>query len=115
MTLASAALGLVLPSKEDTNKDASPSPLHLIVPVDYHKGSGDEGYYPCKALVDSGATYNFISQFIVDILRLEAVMTGRSNVKIKASPPITTVNSELLRATVVVWSMVWMSDSARTQ
>jgi hypothetical protein len=71
--LALAALGPASPSEEDTNKDASLPPLHLIVPVDLCKGSGGEGYYPYSELAYSGATYNFISQSIADKLRLKAV------------------------------------------
>ncbi len=81
MTLASVALGPALPSKEDTDEEASPSPPHLMVPVDLRKGSGDEGCYPYSALVDSGTTYNFISKSVADNLSSEAVKAGRSNVK----------------------------------
>ncbi len=56
-----AALGSALPSKEDTDEDASLSPLHLIVPVNLRIGFSVEGNYLCLALIYSGATYNFIS------------------------------------------------------
>jgi hypothetical protein len=108
--LASAALGPALSSEEDTDKD-SPPPPHLMVPVDLRKGSGGEGYYPYKALVDSGATYNFISQTVADRLGLEAAKAGKRKKQKKLLPPITTVNGEPLRATVVVRQMVHMRDS----
>ncbi len=60
MTLTSAALGQASPSEEATDKDASPPPLYLMVPVDLRKGSGCEGDYPYSALIDLGTTYNFI-------------------------------------------------------
>ncbi len=66
--LALMPLVPALPSKEDTNKDASlPSP-HLMVPVDHFKGLGDEGYYFYSVLNGLGTTYNFISQFVMDKL-----------------------------------------------
>jgi hypothetical protein len=70
--------------------------------VDLRKGSGAKGYHFYSALVDSGASYNFITQSFVDMLRLEAVEAGRSKVKKLSSPPITRANSELLRATAVI-------------
>ncbi len=115
MTLASAALGPALPSEEVTNKDVSPPPPHLIMPVDLRKGLGGERYYPYLALGDSGATYNFIAQSVTDKLILEVVKAGRSKVKKKASPPSTTVNGEPLRATTVVQQTVKMRDSAGTK
>ncbi len=115
MTLTSAALGLASSSKEDTNEDASLSPPYLIVLVDLYKCSGSKGYYPSLALVDSSATYNFIFKSIADKLGLEAVKAGKSKVKKKALPPITTVNGEPLRATAVIRQMVWMRNSAGTK
>ncbi len=79
--------------------------------VDLRKGSGGEGYYPYSVLVDLGATYNFISQAVADRLGLEAVRAGWRKKQKKLPPPITTVNGETLRATVVVRQMVWMRDS----
>jgi predicted aspartyl protease len=76
-----------------------------MVPVDLRKGSGGEGYYPYSALVDSGATYNFISQSVADKLRLEAVKAGRKRNRRKMPLLITTVNGELLRITAVVRQM----------
>jgi hypothetical protein len=73
VTLASAARGPALPSKEDTDKDTSQPPLHLMVPMDLCEGSGGNSYYPYSALINSGATYNFISLSVVDKLRLEEV------------------------------------------
>ncbi len=77
-----------------------------MVPVDLRKGSGGKGYYPYSALVDSGATYNFISQAAADRLSPEAVR------KRKPPPPIATVNGEPLRATAVIRQMVRMQNSA---
>jgi hypothetical protein len=59
--LALAALGPALSSKRDTDEDPSPSPPHFIMLVDLYKSSGSESYYSYSALVDSSATYNFIS------------------------------------------------------
>jgi hypothetical protein len=53
-------------------------------------------YSPVKALIDSGATYNFISQNIVDHLHLKAVQG-------KASPFICTINSTRLSVHSVYW------------
>ncbi len=78
MTLALAALGLALLSEKNINKDAWPPSPDLMLPVDFRKGSGGKGYYPYLMLVDSGTTYNFISQSVADVLRLEAVKAGRA-------------------------------------
>jgi predicted aspartyl protease len=66
-----------------------------MVPVALWKGSGSEGYYPDLALVDLGASYNFISQAVVDRLGLEVA-------KKRKPLPITTFNGDPLRATAVV-------------
>ncbi len=50
--MLSAALGPTSSSKEDTNKDVSQLPPHLMVPVDLFTGSGSTKYYPYSALVD---------------------------------------------------------------
>jgi hypothetical protein len=86
-----------------------------MVPVDLYKGSGGKGHCPYLTLVDSGTTYIFISQTVVDKLGLEAVEAGRSRVKKKTLPPITLVDGEPLRATAVVWQIVQMRDSTRTK
>jgi hypothetical protein len=86
-----------------------------MVPVDLRKGPGGEGYYPYLALVNLGATYNFITQSVMDKLRFEAVWARRSKVKKKAPPSITRVNSELLRATTVVQQTVQIRDSVKTK
>jgi hypothetical protein len=81
------------------------SPPHLMVPVDLQKGSSDEGYYPYLALIDSGATYNFISQTVAYRLGFEVAR--------KRMPlPIATVNGKPLRANAVVCQRVCMRDSA---
>jgi hypothetical protein len=112
VTLASATLGPTSSSKEDTDEDVSQPPPHLMVPIDLHAGSGGEKYYPYLALVNLGATYNFVSQAVADRLSLEAAKAGKRKKKKKMLPPITTVNGEPLRATVVVRQMVRMQDSA---
>ncbi len=81
--LIPVALCLASHSKEYIDEDASLPPPHLIVPVDLSKGSGSVGYYPYSALVDLGATYNFISQFVADKLSLEMVKAGKSKFKKK--------------------------------
>jgi hypothetical protein len=48
-----------------------------MVLVDLRKGSDGEGYNPYSALFDSGATYNFISQAVVDELSLEVAKAGK--------------------------------------
>ncbi len=112
MILSSAALGPTSSSKENPNEEVSPPPPHLIVPVDLRIGSGNEKYYLYSALVDSGATYNFISQAVADKLGLEAAKAGKRKKKKEMPPPITIVNGEPLRATAVVRQMVHMQDSA---
>ncbi len=69
MTLASATSGQALPSQEVPDSDSgddAPPPLHLMVAVDLWKGSEGERYHHFAALVDLGATYNFISQAVAD-------------------------------------------------
>jgi predicted aspartyl protease len=60
------------------------------------------GYYLYSTLVDSGATYNFISQAVADKLGLEAAKAGKRKKKEKMPLPITTVNGEPLHTTAVV-------------
>jgi hypothetical protein len=79
--------------------------------MDLHKGSSGESTYFYLVLVDSGTTYNFISQYITDKLRPEAVKAGRRRKKMQL--PITTVNSKLLQATAVVRQVIRMRDSIR--
>jgi hypothetical protein len=76
-----------------------------MVPVDLPKGSGGEGYYPYSALLDLGATYNFITQAMADRLDLEAAKAGKRKKQWKLPPPTTTVNSEPLCACkgLAVW------------
>jgi hypothetical protein len=114
VTLSLAALGPASSSEEDPDEDTPPPP-HFIVPVDLRKGSGGEGYYPYSALVESGDTYNFISQAVADRLSLEADRAGRRKKQKKLPPQITTVNGETLRATAVVHQMVRLCDSAGTK
>ncbi len=66
VTVTWVALGLAPPSKEDTDKDAAPPPLHLIVPVGLHKSSVSKGYYFYSALVNWGTTYNLISHSVAN-------------------------------------------------
>ncbi len=115
MILASEALGRVSTRKKDTNKDASLLPLHLIVQEDLYKGLDDEGNYSYSALVDSLVTYNFISQSVVDKLRLKAVKAGRKKNRKKMLLPMTSVNGESLRATTVIQQIVWIYDSTETR
>jgi hypothetical protein len=61
-------------------------------------------------LIDLGDSFHFISQAVTDKLRLEAVKAGKSKVKMKAPLPIMTVNSEPLRAIVVIWQMGLMHN-----
>ncbi len=109
MTLSLAALGLASPSEEDSNE--VPPPLHLMVPVDLRKGLGGKSFYLFSALIDSGATYNFISHVIAERLSLEVIMAGQRRKQRKLPPPITTVNGETLHATVVVHQMILMRDN----
>jgi hypothetical protein len=101
--LSSAVLGPASSNEEDPDIE-SPLP-HLKVPVDLKKSSGSEGYNPYLALVDSGATYDFISQAVADCLSLEAARK-------RELQPIVTVNGEPLCATAIVRQMVRMRDSA---
>jgi hypothetical protein len=55
-------------SKDVTDKDALLLLLHILVLVDLHKYLSSRLCYPYLALVDLRATYNFISQSIVDKL-----------------------------------------------
>jgi hypothetical protein len=100
--LSFAQPGWVLPNKEDPNQEP---PLDFTVPVDLRKGSGDEGDYPCLALVDLSTTCNYISQAVADWLSLEAA-------KKKQQLPIATVKSKPLRTTAIIRQMVPMWKSA---
>jgi hypothetical protein len=115
VTLASAALCPASPNEENTDKDTSLAPPHLKVPVELRKGLSGKGFYPYLAPVDSGATYHFMFQSILDKLGLEAVKAGRSKVKKKAPSPITMVNNGPLHSTRVVRQMVQISESAVTK
>ncbi len=86
-----------------------------MLPVDLRKDSSSKSYYLYSALIHSGITYNFIFLSIVDKLGFEMIEAGRSNVKKKVSPPITTVTSEPLRSTMVIWQMVALCDGAGTK
>ncbi len=66
MPLTSAVLGPASPSKEDTDRDTSPQPPLLRVPMDLRKGIGCKVYNPYSALDDLGVTYNLILQSIAD-------------------------------------------------
>lgn len=109
MLHTSAALGLALSGYENISKDPF-SPLHLMALRDIRKVSCHKGYYPFPALISSGATYNYISQTIVDKLNLEVANAGKKK-KNEIPPPVTAVNSEPLCPTVVVRHKVQMSDS----
>jgi hypothetical protein len=104
--LSSEVLGPASSKKEDPDKE--PPLPHLMVLVDLRKGSGGKGYYPYSALIDLGATYNFISQAAADHLSLE--VTRKRKLLL-----ITTVYGKPLRATAVIRQMVRMQDSARAK
>jgi hypothetical protein len=104
-----------LPSKEDTDKDVSPPPLHLIVPVDLCKCSGSKEKNPYLVFVDSDATYNFISKSVTDKIRLEVVKARIKRNRKKMPPLITMVTGKPLHATAVIRQMVQICDSAGTK
>jgi hypothetical protein len=84
-----------------------------MVAVDHRKGSEGERYHHFAALVDSGATYNFISQAVADRLGLQLALSGRRRRRAVRQPPlVAAVNGESLRTTAVVREMVRMRDSA---
>jgi hypothetical protein len=84
-----------------------------MVAVDLRKGSEGERYHHFAALVDSGATYNFILQAVADRLGLQPARSGRRWRRAVRQPPlVAAINSELLLTTAIVREMVRMCDSA---
>ncbi len=116
MTLASATLSQASLSQgipDSDSRDDTPPPPHLMVAVDLRKGSEGERYHHFAALVDSGATYNFISQAVADRLGLQPARSGRRWRRAVRQPPlVAAVNGKLLRTTAVVRQIVRMCDSA---
>ncbi len=83
-----------------------------MVPVDLRKGKESNNFLPYLALVDSGATYNFVSQAVADSVRMRAAKAGRRKKAVAKPPAIATVNGESLCTMAVVQHMVRMRNSA---
>jgi hypothetical protein len=80
VTLASATLGQASPSQEvpdSDSRDNAPPPPHLMVAVDLQMGSEGKRDHHFAALIDSGATYNVISQAVANRLGLQLTRSGR--------------------------------------
>ncbi len=66
MTLALVSLSPIA-AKEQEEKDEEEEVLpHIMVPVDQQKGEKSNRFLPYLALIDSGATYHFVSQAVAD-------------------------------------------------
>jgi hypothetical protein len=83
-----------------------------MVLVDLRKGKERNGFLPYSALMDSGATYNFVSQSLADSVGMRPAKARRRQKAVAKLPAIATVNSESLRTTAIVRHMVRMRDSA---
>ncbi len=112
MTLASASLGPTAAKEQEDEEEEEEAPPHLMVPVDLRKGKESNGFLPYAALVDSGATYNFVSQAVADAVGMRPAKAGRRKKAVAKPPTVATVNGEPLRTTAVVRHMVRMRDSA---
>jgi predicted aspartyl protease len=66
VTLALALLGPTTAREQEEEEKEVEAPLHLMVPVDLRWGKESNGFLPYSALVDTGATYNFVSQSVAD-------------------------------------------------
>jgi hypothetical protein len=111
VTLASASLGPTA-AREQGEEEEEEAPPHLMVPVDLQKGKESNRFLPYSALVDSGATYNFVSQAVTDSVRMRPAKARRRKKAVAKPPVIATVNGESLPTTAVVQHMVRMHDSA---
>jgi hypothetical protein len=83
-----------------------------MVPVNLRKSKESNCFLPYSALVDLGATNNFVSQAVADSIRMRPAKAGRRKKAVAKPPAITTVNSESLCTTAIVRHMVRMRDSA---
>ncbi len=112
MTLISALLGPTTAREQEEEEEEVEAPLHHKVPVDLRKGKESNGFLPYSALVDSGATYNFVSQTVADSVRMRLAKARRRKGAIAKPPAIVTVNGKSLRTTAIVRYMVRMCDSS---
>ncbi len=110
--LASASLGPTTAREQEEEEEEVEAPPHLMVPVDLRKGKESNGFLPYSALVDSGATYNFVSQLVADSIRMRPAKAGRRRKAVAKLPVITTVNGKLLHTTAIVRHKVRMRDNA---
>ncbi len=94
MTLASASLGPTTAREQEEEEEEAEAPPHLMVPVDLRKGKESNGFLPYLALVDSGATYNFVSQWVEDSVGMRLAKAGRRKKAVAKPPAIVTVNGE---------------------
>jgi hypothetical protein len=70
VTLALVSLAPITAKEKEEKKEEEEVPLHLMVPVDLRKGKESNRFLPYWALIDSGATYNFVSQAVADSVRM---------------------------------------------
>jgi hypothetical protein len=112
VTLALASLGSTAAQEQEDEEEEEEAPPHLMVSVDLRKGKENNGFLPYAVLVDSGATYNFVSQAVADAVGMHPAKAGRRKKAVAKLPAIATVNGESLRTTAVVRHMVRMRDSA---
>jgi hypothetical protein len=112
VTLTSALLGPTAAKEQEDEEEEEEAPLHLMVPVDLRKGKESNGFLPYTALVDLGATYNFVSQAVANAVRMRPAKAGRKKKAIATPAMVATVNGEPLRTTSILWYMVRIRNSA---
>jgi hypothetical protein len=62
VTLALVSLGPNTAREQEEEEEEVEAPPHLMEPVDLRKGKESYSFLPHLALVDWGATYDFVSQ-----------------------------------------------------
>jgi hypothetical protein len=69
--LASTLLSPTTAREQKEEEKELEAPPHVMVPVDQRKGKESNGCLTYLALVNSGATYNFVSQSVAESVRMQ--------------------------------------------
>jgi hypothetical protein len=83
-----------------------------MVPEDLRKGKESNGFLTYTALVDLGATYNFVSQAVADAVGMLPAKAGRQQKVVTKPPMVAMVNGQLLCTAAIVRHMVRIRNSA---